>query len=223
MGYDLHITRALIDYESEWFPILAGEVEALVAAEPDLAIPPDAPRRPDFCFVLWTGSAPDREHYLLFQYGRLSIKNPEPPFVRRMVELAAHLDAWPIGDNGELYSCDGDRLRSGERDWSAIARDRHFLRRPTPITPGEWASVTATQPDFTPMTRIKTPLPSGVRTIACPEVSCWTAHPSGDPIPFYVDDGAIQVRHADAPTRLRMTALAPALAATTVDDHDRPF
>jgi hypothetical protein len=58
MGYDLHITRAFVSYESERFPILGAEVDELVRAEPDLTIPPDAPRRPDFCYVFWTADAP---------------------------------------------------------------------------------------------------------------------------------------------------------------------
>ena len=87
MGYDLHITRAMWDHESGRFPVLDAEVMAAVQSASDLVIPADAPRRPGFCFVLWTTSASDE--YLLFQDGRLSTKNPSAAFQRRMIELAA--------------------------------------------------------------------------------------------------------------------------------------
>jgi hypothetical protein len=231
MGYDLHITRAFVSSESERFPILGSEVDELVRGEPDLMIPPDAPRRVDFCFVCWTADASDRGHYLLFQAGRLSIKNPEPGFQRRMIELAARLDAWVIGEHAEVYEWDGDRVVERQRGPEAFAGRRRFITRGTwlgglnghaPIRPDEWAALVAAQPDFTMMTSIEARLPSGVRPIPCPAVACWTGHPSGRPVPFFFDEDVIEVGHADKPTERRMAKLAAALAAKTVDDDDQP-
>jgi hypothetical protein len=231
MGYDLHITRAFVSYESERFPILGAEVDELVRAEPDLTIPPDAPRRPDFCYVFWTADAPGTDHYLLFHQGRLSIKHPEPAFQLRMMDLAAHLDAWVIGDDAEVYERDGDRVVRRQRGREAFAGQRRFITRGTwlgganrhvPIRPDEWAALVAAQPDFTMMTSIEAILPSGIRLIRCPAVACWTGHPSGQLIPFFFDEDVIELRHADKPTERRMVKLAAALAATAVDDDDQP-
>jgi hypothetical protein len=230
MGYELHLTRAILSYESERFPILGPEVDALVAGEPDLVIPADAPRRPDFCYVVWPARGPVREHYLLFQDGRLSVKHPEPEFVRRMVELAARLDAWVIGDDAEVYGWDGEQVVSWQRGVEAFAQRRRFLTRGTwlgglnagaPIRPDEWAALVAAQPDFTPMTTIEATLPSGIRPIACPPVPAWTGHPSGRPVPFHFDEDVIEVRDADEATERRMVELAAALHAKAVDDTDR--
>ena len=231
MGYDLHITRAFVADESERFPILDAEVDELVRAEPDLAIPSDAPRHPGFCFVQWTADLPGREHYLLFQHGRLSITHPEPAFLRRMIDLAARLDAWVIGDDAEVCGFDGERVVAWQRGREAFARRRRFITRgtwlgglnaDTPIRPGEWAALVAAQPDFTMLTSIEASLPSGTRPIACPPVAAWTGHPSGRPIPFFFDEDVIEVRDADEPTERRMAGVAAELSAKAVDDDDRP-
>jgi hypothetical protein len=80
----------------------------------------------------------------------------------------------------------------------------------------------AAQPDFATMTRIETTLPSSVRWIPCPPVAGWTGHPSGRPMPFFLDRDVIEVRHADRPTVRRMATLAASLAAKVLDDEDQP-
>ncbi|GAA2600274.1 hypothetical protein GCM10010435_94590 [Winogradskya consettensis] len=226
MGYDWHITRAFVSYESRWFPILGTEVDALVNAEPDLLIPAGTPKRPDFCYVSWTGEAADEDDYLIFQDGRLSRKNPRPAFLRRMAAIAAHLDAWLIGDNCEVYA----DPTAWERGPAAFAT-RHFITRgpwhtgennPPPIHTDEWAALVDTQPDFEWATRIEAVLPSGARPIPCPPTATWTTHPTAHPVPFFMDDDAIQVRNADPPTITRMKALAVPLKAHILDDNAQP-
>ncbi|MGK5683367.1 hypothetical protein [Actinoplanes sp. URMC 104] len=207
MGYDLQVTRALMAFDSEWYPILDAEVQAL--ARDERAKP-----------------ALDK---LRFAAGRLTAKNPDPGLVGRMIDLAARLDAWVIGEDGEWYVRDGDCVVARQRGPEAFAWNRRFLTRGTwlggmnahaPIRPGEWARLVAAQPDFTTMTRIEATLPSGVRWIACPPVACWTGHPSGRVMPFFFDVDVIEVRHAHEPAVRRMTALATALGAKVVDDCD---
>jgi hypothetical protein len=227
MGYDLHITRAIREYESGRFPILDDEVTAAVRAASDLVVPADAPRHPGFCFVVWTSSA-DGE-YLLFQDGRLSTKNPGDAFRRRMIELAEHLDAWVTGQDGELYGWDGRRVvhRYGSRE-AYTRRPRMITRgsassgmnRRAPITAGEWTALATAQPDFATMTTIEVELPSGPGRIACPPVHCWTGHPSGRPIPFFHDEDLVEVSDADEPTERRMAGLAGALAARVADPEE---
>jgi hypothetical protein len=228
VGYDLHITRAFMSFDSGRYPILGTEIDELVSTEADLVIPPDAPRRPEFCYLTWPA---DGDDWLLFDAGRLRTTHPRPPLLRRMTELAARLDAWVIGDDGEVYEWDGERVADRQRGPEAFAGNRRYLTRGTcssglnahaPIGPDEWAQFVATQPDFATMTRIEAVLPSGVRWISCPPVACWMGHPSGRPVPFFHDRDVIEVRHADGPTTSRMLTLAPALAARAVDDEDRP-
>lgn len=231
VGYDLHITRAFMSFDSERYPILGTEVDDLARDEPDLTIPPDAPRRPDFCYINWDSGAPHSDDYLLFRAGRLTTKNPRPELLRRMIELAARLDAWVIGDDGEVYEWDGDRVVHRQRGPEAFARHPRYITRGTfssgmnahaPIRPDEWAALVAAHPDFTTMTRIEATLPSGVRWIPCPPVACWAGHPSGRPMPFFLDGDVIEVRYADGPTVRRMAALAAFLGAKVVDDDDQP-
>jgi hypothetical protein len=228
MGYDLHITRAIWDYESERLPILDAEVVAAVHAADDLVTPPDAPRHPGFCYVSWTSSASNE--YLLFQDGRLSTKNPSEAFVRRMIEWAEHLDAWVIGQDAELYAWDGERVVQRWRSPEAYARRKRLITRGNTLSgtnsgaairATEWTAVAAGQPDFTVMTSIEAELPSGSRRIAFPPVICWTGHPSGRPIPFFHDEDLIEVSEADEPTERRMAELAAVLAAR-VADPDEP-
>jgi hypothetical protein len=230
VGYDLHISRAFMSFDSDRYPILGTEVDDLVRDESDLTVPPDAPRRPDLCYISWDCDASD-EDCLLFRAGRLSTARPRPEFVRRMTELAARLDAWVIGDDGEVYEWDGDRVVDRQRGPEAFAWHRRYITRGTsfnglnghaPIRPDEWAALAAAQPDFTTMTRIEATLPSGIRWIPCPPVTCWTGHPSGRPMPFFHDRDLIEVRYADEPTVRRMAALAVSLDAKVVNDGDQP-
>ncbi|MEV4348655.1 hypothetical protein AB0J83_29715 [Actinoplanes sp. NPDC049596] len=229
MGFEIHITRAIRWPESERFPILGHEVEALVAGEPDLTIPPDAPRRADFCYVAWRSGIPKWEHHLLFREGRLSIKHPELEFVRRMLELGERLDAWVISDDDQPYRWDGAEVVVWERDPAAFAQRQLFLTRGrrwggdnkhAPILPDEWAALVAAQRDFTLLTSVEAALPSGTRSLAVPAIAGWTGHPSGRPVPFSFDEDVIEVRDADEHTERRMVDLATGLAARLVDGEE---
>jgi hypothetical protein len=136
-----------------------------------------------------------------------------------------------IGDDGEVYEWDGQRVVDRQRGPEAFAGNPRYLTRGTfssemnpgaPIRPEEWERLVATEPDLEMMTRIEATLPSGRRWIACPPVAGWTSHPSGRVVPFFHDRDVIEVRDPDEPTTRRMRQLAPALTATLVDDNDRP-
>lgn len=225
MGYELHITRAFMIFDSERYPILDAEVDALVRAEADLA---DGPRQPGVRYIDWIADAGEGHHSLRFDCGKLAIKHPRPAFIRRMIELAARLDARVIGDDGLVYEWEGDQVVERERRVDASAWNQRFITRggwagglnlDAPIRPAEWEALVAAQPDFETMTSIEASLPSGVRSIACPPVACWTGHPSGRPVPFFFDHDLVEVRSADEPTVRRMWELAEALDAKVVDDR----
>ncbi|WP_436534731.1 hypothetical protein [Actinoplanes sp. HUAS TT8] len=223
MGYELHITRAFRSWETARYPIADAEVVDLVRAEADLTIPADAPRRDGFAHVTWSVVLAEREHHLLFQDGCLSVKHPEDVFVRRMIELAARLDAWVIGDDSELYEWDGLGIAQRDRDWVAIGARGRYLRRPgAPIRADEWAELVAAQSDFVMTTRVEATVPSGRRWVDCPPVPAWTGHPDGRLVPCFHDDDTVEVEDADGPVDERMRALAATLGAVLLDRSDKP-
>jgi hypothetical protein len=228
VGYDLHITRAVFWPESDRYPILGSEVADLVRGTPGLTVPPGRAQLPGPCWI--NGDTPERDALWFHNY-QLQSKHPRPEFRRRMIELAARLDAWVVGDDGEVYDWDGTQVISWQRGPAAFAVDPRYLTRGTAssglnhdaaIRPDEWAEVAAAQPDFTTMTRIEATLPSGVREIPCLPVPAWTGHPSGRPVPFYFERDLIEVRNADGPTIARMKRLATALNAKVLTYDDEP-
>ncbi|GAA0493625.1 hypothetical protein Ade02nite_21380 [Paractinoplanes deccanensis] len=92
------------------------------------------------------------------------------------------------------------------------------LNRENPIRAAEWRDLAAAQPDFTTMTTAEARVPSGIRRIACPPVTCWTGHP----VPFFVNEDVIEVHYADAAVLHRMTQLAASLNAKAVTHDDDP-
>lgn len=99
MGYDFHITRkdhwadeegAEIALE-EWIQYAQSDVE--IEADPDN---PGAENRlvslPEGVWPLWWDGA-----------GELLSKNPERPMIRKLIAIAAALNARVLGDDGENY------------------------------------------------------------------------------------------------------------------------
>lgn len=167
--------------------------------------------------------------WLRFSGGKLSTKNPECPLIHRMIEIAAELDAWVLGDAPEVYEWNGDEvtareLKPADLPWPAYFLTRRGVpggyHRDAPILEQEWTSLVASQPDFAVLTRVEARLPSGLSWIACPPVACWTGHPSGRPVPFFFDEDVVEVTGPDPATVERMLALAPLLAAKVVDGND---
>jgi hypothetical protein len=204
VGYDLHISRALSWFDSEHYPIRPQEVIDLVRRSPDLAM---------------RGTGDDEfaidcdDWSLRYRDGELTAGNPPDGAVRRMLGLAADLDAWVTGDDGEVYEWDGVRMRTRERPDEEQPVDPLYLSRDGAIAAEEWMAVAAGQPDFRVDTTIEARLPSGVAWIPCPPVARWTGHPSGDPVWCFHDEDLVEVRCDDAATVRRMTELAARLGA----------
>ncbi|KUL31241.1 hypothetical protein [Actinoplanes awajinensis] len=213
MGYDLHISRAIFDPYAERYPIAIEEVRLLVSRTPWLSMPNSTVIVPDDSDTLW----------MLYSGGLIYAKNPSDHLTRRMVEMAGLLDAWVTGDYGELYELhDGEIITREATPDERFGPSGRLTRRPGQpgITEQEWLRLVAEQPDFTLMTTITARLPSGPKQIPCPPVPCWTAHPSGQPIPFFYDDPDIQVHRPDPPIIRRMRDLATHLNARAVNDWD---
>ncbi|WP_430789308.1 hypothetical protein [Actinoplanes sp. G11-F43] len=203
MGYNLYITRAVPAYYSTRFPITGAEVRAVVRSAADLDIPESTSDE----HILVTVGADD---WLMFDDGHLHTKSPGDPLVRRMIEIAVELDAHVAGEADEVYDWDGTGITSVERAPRPSARI-------TSVTTDDWV---AAQPDFTWLTELAVDLPSGRRMLPCPPVACWTGHPSGEPVPFFMDDysDGVQVVAPDAATLDRLRRLGGFLRAGIDED-----
>ncbi|HEY7225147.1 MAG TPA: hypothetical protein VH561_16360 [Micromonosporaceae bacterium] len=226
MGYDLHISRAPAWIQSRRYPILGEELIDLVRREPDLAFEMPGEPNPEH-FLLTVGT----DDWLHFWNGQLQTKHPGEALTRRMIELATTLDAWVYGDDGEIYQWDGTAVKARQPELAEMPFPSYHLTRHTvpggfnaqaPIPEREWLDLVASLPDFTVMTRVRARLPSGLRWIACPPVACWTAHPSGEPVPFFHDRDLIEVSKPDEATLSRLCELAPPLGAAVLDGRENP-
>jgi hypothetical protein len=198
VGYDVHITRALQWTDSEFFPIAAAEVADLVGRMSDLG--------------------------LRYNDGAISAKEPSDPVIHRMLELAAELDAWVTGDDGEVYERDGGGVCRRERDEEDLPGDPLYLSRDglDPISADEWLAAAVEQADFRIDTTIKAKLPSGIAWIPCPPVASWTGHPSGEPVWCFHDEDLVEIRADDPDTVRRMTALAVRMGAEVLRWDGQP-
>lgn len=135
MGYDLFITRAETRLKSRQIPIPKCEWEAVVAMDADLEWATDVwfeqremPKRerlssgavgtrlPEKQFaerifaVVWKTHG--KTVHLWYKDGAITTKNPDTQTVKKLVKLAARLDARVLGDEDEQYSADGKSISS---------------------------------------------------------------------------------------------------------------
>ena len=87
MGYNLYITRADDWVENEGCQIPVREWLDVVAADPELRLDPvNGPYD-----ALWNGPSEHEEPWFDWSEGNVYTKNPDPPMIEKMVELAAKL------------------------------------------------------------------------------------------------------------------------------------
>jgi len=99
MGYDVHITRAQDWIDSERMPIAREEWRALVESDPEIT--PDPDNGPDdYLFV----GHPKEPWPLWWHKGEVYTKNPDKHIMKKMIEIAAVLNANVQGDDGERYT-----------------------------------------------------------------------------------------------------------------------
>lgn len=179
---------------------------------PDLRLVQEPPAHPDH----FTPAVGD-DDWLLYDHGELRTKHPHVALIRRMSELAARWDAWVLGDDDIIYTLTGDRIDERPAALADLPYPRwHLGREAAGIPAAEWESVVAAQPDFTWSTRVRARTPSGRSWVECPPVACWTGHPDGHEVPFFLDkdEETVDVWQPDQPTRDRVVAMAAALGAT---------
>jgi hypothetical protein len=210
LGYEVRITRAIPGFYCERFPIAAAEVLDLVQQAPDLDVPTN-PTPASEVFIITVGE----DDWLLFSQGKLQTKHPGDPLIRRMLDLAARLGAWVLGDDDHIYAEADGRIVGRAAVLADLPYPTWYVTRHDDIGAVEWAGVVGTQSDFAWWDRVEARLPAGLTWIDCPPVACWTGHPAGKPIPFFLDEFSygIEVFQPDAATLARMQELAPLLTA----------
>jgi hypothetical protein len=170
----------------------------------------------------------------VFQYWNyeIKVKNPSEPMLRRMLAMAAALDAWVDGDDPmHFYVDEAGNIVEREPPLEMIHEDLGYfiargasgvLERSVALPAEEWLQLVDQESDFRMSDDVEARLPGGRRRISSPRHAEWLGHPSGRAIPFFYEDGAIEVKSADQPTIDRMLELADALGATVMDGGDVP-
>jgi hypothetical protein len=120
MPYDVHIHRAENFWDAAENPIPRDEWQAWVENAADFAFSPtdyvtfeyeDGEQKERL--AVWT-EHPGGEEFALYYYaGSVVTGNPDGDTVRRMVAIAAQLDARLQGDDGEFYGSNGEPQPTG--------------------------------------------------------------------------------------------------------------
>jgi hypothetical protein len=99
MGYDLHLTRRAHWADEEGPTISFAEWEKYVASDAEIQRDP-MNQATDFLFV----AHPNGPVPLWWSEGEIRTKNPDPPTVQKLVQIAHELSASVQGDDGERYT-----------------------------------------------------------------------------------------------------------------------
>ena len=100
MGYDLHVTRKSF-WADEVGPVITIE-EWLAYVNSDPTLTPDSRNGPHM--VLWNGPSKYEEPWIDWNEGELYTKNPDPPLIGKLLEIATALNARVRGDDNEVYT-----------------------------------------------------------------------------------------------------------------------
>lgn len=108
MGYDLYITRSSHDDVGSEEAITLEEWQAYIDSDPDLTRPQvGTPNYHENLALLPRGpSDPEGFPWLSWVNGSISAKYPQPPTLKKMIQIANHFGAQVVGDEGEIYTLD---------------------------------------------------------------------------------------------------------------------
>jgi hypothetical protein len=106
MPYDIHLIKAKAWSDIPRNPVTGDDIDVLLAADPELSWSPRDTylMRDDFgrttrCFVIkW-----NEEPCFQFVGGEIVCRDAEEEHIVKLVELATHIEAKVIGDDGERY------------------------------------------------------------------------------------------------------------------------
>lgn len=108
MGYELHITRAQVDWVDENDnPITATEWLDLVASDETLTVS----LNDDNKYIVTDWSPIENSTYgrqMFWSRGQISMTYPSKPAYLKMLQLSEQLGGRVLGDDGELYTTPDD-------------------------------------------------------------------------------------------------------------------
>jgi hypothetical protein len=109
MGYDLRVTRAPGHWtENEGHEITTEEWLNVIATDPELSLEPGREH-----FARWHGASKYPDAWFGWWRGTIRTKNPDPPMVQKMLQIAVRLNARVQGDDGEVCLPDGEVEQDG--------------------------------------------------------------------------------------------------------------
>ena len=110
MGYDLHIFRGEEWSErddiptQEWLAAVEGARNLTLTGFVEATTPSgETLRYDDPTLAEWSGHPSGMVRLFDFRRGQVIVKDPDPPTIVRLVQLAAVLGARVQGDDGEFY------------------------------------------------------------------------------------------------------------------------
>lgn len=127
MGYDFHITRAAMWFESETNPITLEEWLAYVASDPEMRLDGHASgavqgsdevlQTDDPSMAVWAAysrDGVDQNHAWMWHCeGRIMAKNADREIAAKMWRIAQHFGGKVVGDEDEMYGADGEPVDEG--------------------------------------------------------------------------------------------------------------
>jgi hypothetical protein len=108
MGVEFHITRAEFWAENEGQQITSNEWLDLVNADSELTLD----KKNGEFYVVWHGQSAYEEPWLEWSDGNIYTKWPDTHLYRKMLQIAAALNARVMDDDGTIYS--------GPNDWEYV-------------------------------------------------------------------------------------------------------
>jgi hypothetical protein len=128
MGVELHITRAEFWAQNEGKEITSDEWLAYVASDAELRLSPENGKH----FVLWSGRSEYEAPWLDWFQGNVHTKWPDTALYRKMLSVAAALQAKVQDDDGNVYRTEHDwefdpKLRSASA--SSTKTSASWLKR----------------------------------------------------------------------------------------------
>ncbi len=99
MGYNLYITRRKDHSDEDGPRITEDEWRSLVERDPEL----DFKDPNDPLTATWSGPSRYPDPWLAYFDGCIDTKNPDPPLIAKMLQIASEMGAKVRGDDGEVY------------------------------------------------------------------------------------------------------------------------
>src|SRR5574340_503116 len=122
MAYDLHIVRTMNRLEASSAPITRRDVDTLIASDPELAwsttdyvdMSDDSGAVTRYWMMTWRG-----QPCFWWYRDQIQCSGPDEAQQSKLVQMARALNAFVVGDDGEMYHSDGGPPRRSADSFGA--------------------------------------------------------------------------------------------------------